>query len=76
LESSEQDFMQLLPHACGFPIPQASPTGHATAAAHFLGQIFPANTGFEHKQDAREGTPIVHPLAAWISKAARLGRWE
>ena len=64
----EQQQMQAIPHACGLPVTQTPPAGHATAKAQFLGQFLPWDAGAQHEQDAIEGRPVAH------SRATVLGR--
>src|SRR5262249_7779333 len=59
-----QDGAELQPHAGVLPIAQAAPAGHAAAAAHLLGQVFPLDTGLENEENARERLAVVHRLSA------------
>ena len=73
-ELGQQRLVQLLEHAGLVPVTQASPTGHAAAAAHLHRQIFPADTGLEDKEDAGEAGAIVDRLAPAFG--SRRVRWQ
>jgi hypothetical protein len=51
--------MQSFPHPCLVPFSEASPTGHARAASHLLGQHLPGYAALEDEQDAGESGAIV-----------------
>lgn len=65
--------MEPVPYPGLVPIAQAPPTGHAAATAHFLREVFPGNTGLEHKENPREGGAGRDARAATIG-LGRLGR--
>jgi hypothetical protein len=48
--------MQPLPHARLVPFLQTSPTSHARAAAHLLGEHLPGYAALQDEQDAGEGS--------------------
>jgi len=59
-----------LPHPLWLPLAQPTPTGHARAAAHLLGQLFPGDAGFEHEDDPRKHGAVVEPFAPRMPKMA------
>ena len=66
--------MEAVPDASLLPVTQTAPTGDTTAAAEFLGQILPRESGLEYEENASECRPI------WDAgtSSLRLGkfRWE
>jgi hypothetical protein len=61
--------MKTLPNLRFVPVSQASPTGHAAATAHLLGQGFPRNLRPQDKEDARQTGSVGDPRTT----AFRLG---
>ncbi len=51
--------MQLFPHARLVPFLEPTPTRHARAAAHLLGQHLPGYAALQDEQDAGEGGAVV-----------------
>jgi hypothetical protein len=51
--------MQPLLHPRLVPFLETSPTSHARAASHLLGQHFPRYAALQDEQDASEGDPVV-----------------
>jgi hypothetical protein len=72
----EQGMEELLPDAAPLPVPQSPPTGHAGAAAHFLGQHLPGNAALEHEDDASQAGSVVHRRAAALPRAGAVARQQ
>ncbi len=49
------------PLAGRLPVAQSAPATHAAAARHLGRQPLPGDARAQHEQDARQGSPIVHP---------------
>src|SRR5450830_284116 len=59
LTQANQHRMVQLPPPSGLPIAQSTPTRHATAEAHGLGQVFPRDACLKHKQNSIESSLIT-----------------
>src|SRR5215203_2716014 len=70
--------MEPLPHARLVPFLEASPTGHARAAAHFLRQHLPGYAALQDEQDAGESCPVVDawPAALGLRRIFRQQRLD
>ena len=66
--------MQGGPDALALPVPQAAPAGHAAAAAHLGGEVFPGDARLQDEEDAGQGLAVVDRLASGVAEAPRLGR--
>src|SRR4051812_49051331 len=66
--------MESVPNTSLVPLAQAAPASDPAAAAEFLGQVLPRESGLEHEENARERRAI------WDAgtSSLRLGkfRWE
>src|SRR5262249_21129332 len=76
VEVFEQDLIEAEPDAGLLPGVQAAPAGHATAATHLHGEVFPGDAGLEDEEDAGQRLAVADPFAAGVAKAARLGGWQ
>lgn len=65
--------MELVPDPSGLPIAEATPAGHAAAAAELGWKPCPLNAGFEYKQNASEGLSCRNTGAPALGPG-RLGR--
>jgi hypothetical protein len=70
--------MEPVPDADVLPVAQAPPAGHTAAAAHFLREVLPGNTGFEHKENPREGGAVwdARPSAFGLGRLGREQRGD
>src|SRR5262249_28580366 len=75
LELGKQDLMEFSPDTAAVPVLQATPAGHAAAAAHFHGEVFPGDAGLEDEEDAGECLAVMDGLASGVAETARL-RWR
>lgn len=66
-KANQHRMVQLPPHPSGLPIAQSTPTRHATAEAHGLGQVFPGDTCLKHKQNSIESSLIADSALARAS---------
>jgi hypothetical protein len=66
-QANQHRMVQLLPHPSGLPIAQSTPTRHATAEAHGLGQIFPWDTCLKHEHNSIESGFIADSALARAS---------
>src|SRR6202045_921979 len=51
VEAAQENLDELEPDTGGLPGVQSAPAAHAAAATHFLGQVFPGNTGLEDEEN-------------------------
>jgi hypothetical protein len=71
-ELIQEEVMDAVPDTGKIPVPQPTPTGHATATAHLLRQVLPRDARFQDEKDPREGfaisqgrTPSLGPRRSW-----------
>ena len=55
----QQRGMDFLPDAGVLPLGESPPAGHAAAAVHLGGEVFPGESGLENEKDAGEGFAVV-----------------
>jgi len=67
---AEEGGMDCLPDVGKEPRLETSPAGHPAATTHFLGEVFPRDTGLEYKENTCESFAIVQ---GWSSA---LGTWR
>ncbi len=75
-EPGQQDSVDPVPGAVGLPVAQASPAGHARAAAHLARQVLPGDASFQDEEDARQGVAVADGGASPLGARRRPGRQE
>jgi hypothetical protein len=58
VQLGEQDLVDLVKHACLAPALKPAPTRHPEPNPSSLGQIFPADPGIQHEQNALQAQPV------------------
>jgi hypothetical protein len=74
VQALEQDLDELEPDAGLLPGVESAPTGHAAAAAHLDGEVFPGDAGFEDEEDAGQGLAVPDGFATGEAEPTGLGR--
>ena len=56
--------VKALPNTSFLPVPKSAPSGHTTAAAHLLWQVFPRYPCLEYKNNSGQSCPVRYTWTA------------